>query len=310
MDIKYIKSALLCIFLFLFSTLSFAQESAKGIYLTQYTFENTTYLNYLIKNAKAVGINTFVVDYEFPSKRYRNNIALLKENNIQYVARIVMFPDGGTRAQIKSPEYWQRKYSLVKTAVDMGASQIQLDYIRYSSKTPPSSQNAKDIHEIIKWYKTKLAAQGIPLQIDVFGVTSFGESKHIGQNLKLFSESIDAICPMVYPSHYEPFNYHFKRPYETVYDSLTRIQDQFGDDMPIKMYAYIELSNYHYRMSGEKRIEYIKAQLNAVKNAGADGWYAWSPHNRYEYLFKALGGQPKAKNENENENENKTLSQN
>lgn len=265
----------------------------KGIYLTQYTLENTQLLNYLIKNAKLAGIDTFIVDIERPSKRYKENIALLKDNNIQYVARIVMFEGGGTKEQIKNPAYWQKRYALVKAAVDLGASQIQLDYIRYNTKQRPSAQNAKDILEIIQWYKNKLAAQNIPLQVDVFGVASFGESKYIGQNIKLFSQSVDAICPMVYPSHYVPFPKHFKQPYETVYDSLTRIKEQFDDKMPIKMYAYIELSNYHYPMSKAKTLEYINAQLKAVEAAGADGWYAWSPHNRYDNLFHILQNQQK-----------------
>jgi hypothetical protein len=199
-----------------------------------------------------------------------------------------MFPGGGTHAAITNEAVWQRKYELVKEAVALGASQIQLDYIRYNTKQKPSSENAKNIHKIIQWYKAKLSAMHVPLQIDVFGIASFGESKYIGQNIKLFSESVDAICPMVYPSHYEPFAEHYATPYETVYDSLTSIKEQFDNDMPIKMYAYIELSNYHYSMSGEKRKAYIKAQLKAVHAAGADGWYAWSPHNRYDYLFEVL----------------------
>jgi hypothetical protein len=260
----------------------------KGIYLTQYSLENTAFLNNLIKNAKAAGIDTFVVDLELISKRYKNNIALLKENNINWVARVIMFPGGGTKQQVENPAYWQRKYSLVKQAVDWGASAIQLDYIRYNTKQKPSSENAKNILQIISWYKNKLAPSNIPLEVDVFGIASFGESKYIGQNIKLFSQTVDAICPMVYPSHYVPFREHFNTPHETVYESLANIQDQFGGKMPMKMYAYIELSNYHFPMSRPKTLEYIKAQLSAVSEAGADGWYAWSPHNRYDNLFTVL----------------------
>lgn len=260
----------------------------KGIYVTQWNFENTAFLNHLIKRAKAAGIDTFVVDLELVSKKYKANVALLKENNIKYVARIIMFPGGGTAEQIHNPTYWQRKYPLMQQAVNWGAQEIQLDYIRYSSKEKADPQHSKDILNIIAWYKNKLAGQNIPLQVDVFGVASFGESKHIGQNVKLFSENVDAICPMVYPSHYTPFDEHFRTPFETVYGSLKRIQKIFNNKMPIKMYAYIELSNYHYPMSREKTLEYIKAQLSAVKQSGADGWYAWSPHNRYDNLFYIL----------------------
>lgn len=260
----------------------------KGIYVTQYNFENTAFLNYLIKHAKASGIDTFVVDLELPSKRYKQNIALLKENKIHYVARIIMFPGGGKATDMKNPAYWQKKYSLVKQAMDWGANEMQLDYIRYSSKEKASEEHAKQVLEIIRWYKSKLVGQNIPLQVDVFGITSFGESKHIGQNIKLFSQTVDAICPMVYPSHYVPFPEHFKHPYDTVYDSLRHIKKQFGDEAPIKVYAYIELSNYHFPMTHTKTLDYIQAQLQAVAEAGADGWYAWSPHNRYDNLFSIL----------------------
>ncbi|VVC74756.1 hypothetical protein AQUSIP_00280 [Aquicella siphonis] len=277
--------------LILFNYAYAAGNPVKGIYVTQWNLENTTYLNYLIKRAKSAGINTFVVDLEKPGKRYKENIALLKDNHIRYVARIVMFPDGGTASQIENPAVWQKKYTLVKQAIDYGANEIQLDYIRYNTKQKPSAENAKRIHEIIAWYKNKLSGQNIPLQVDVFGIASFGESKYIGQNIKLFSQSVDAICPMVYPSHYAPFPKHFKQPYETVYNSLKSIKGQFDDKMPVKMYAYIELSNYHFPMSRPKTIEYIKSQLRAVQAAGADGFYAWSPHNRYDNLFNILEAQ-------------------
>lgn len=266
--------------------------SVRGIYVTQYMFENTAFLNHLITGAKRAGINTFVVDMDKPSKRYRDNLQLLKDNNIHYVARIVMFPGGGTAAQIENPAIWQKKYALVKQAVDWGASQIQLDYIRYNTKQKPSATNSKNVLRIISWYKNKLSGQNIPLQVDVFGIASFGESKYIGQNIQLFSQSVDAICPMVYPSHYVPYQEHFKKPYDTVFNSLKSIKGQFGNDKtPMRIYPYIELSNYHFPMSRDKTLAYINAQIKAAHDAGADGWYAWSPHNRYDNLFRVLENQ-------------------
>lgn len=290
-----IRMALLGLAMMLFTTIAYADNKMKikGIYLTQYTAENSRTMHYLIKQAKASGIDTFVIDVEYPNSRVRDNIALAKENGISFVARITMFPGGGTAAQIENPDVWQKKYGLVKLALDMGADAIQLDYIRYNTKQPKSPDNAKNIMKIISWYKTKLASQNIPLQIDVFGETSFGESPYIGQNAKLFSETVDVLCPMVYPSHYEPHEYHSKRPYETVNNSLERIQKQFPEKSPVKVIAYIELSNYRYPMSGEKRMDYISAQVKAVKDANVEGFYAWSAHNKYDYLFKVLQNQNK-----------------
>ncbi len=261
----------------------------KGIYLTQYTLEDTPYLNYLIQHSKAVGINTFIVDLERPSKHYHENLALLKKNNISYVVRITMFPGGGTRTQVNTPAIWQEKYALVKQAIAWGADQIQLDYIRYNTEQRPTPQNARDIHKIIQWYKSQLNAQKIPLQLDVFGIASFGPSVYIGQDIKLFSQSADVICPMVYPSHFEPYREHAVTPYDTVYSALDALRDQFEDDnLPFKLYPYIELSNYRYPLSHQQRLAYVKAEIRAAEDADVDGWYVWSAHNDYDTLFEVL----------------------
>lgn len=264
----------------------------KGIYLTQSTLENTRMLTYLIQHAKAAGINTFIIDLDKPSKKYEKNIALVKDSNIIYVARITMFPGGGTPELIASTAVRDKKYALIQNAIAYGAQQIQLDYIRYNTGQKASSQHALTINKIIQWYKDKLTAQKIPLQIDVFGISSFGEEKHIGQNIKLFAPNVDVICPMVYPSHYTPFPLHFAKPYATVYDSLVSIKGQFNNKVPVKVYPYIELSNYHYPLSHEKKLKYIYAQIQAAQDAGADGWYAWSPHNKYDTLFTVLQKYP------------------
>jgi hypothetical protein len=291
--IKGLRVGLSILFFYSFSLFFVAALAApmtKGIYLTQGTMEDTPYLSYLIHHAKAVGINTFIIDFEKPNARYRNNVDLIKQAGITFVARIVMFPGGGTPAQIRNPAVWQKNYALVKQAVDWGAQQIQLDYIRYNSAQPGSAQNAKDVHQIIKWYKARLAAQKIPLQLDIFGIASFGPSIYIGQDIKLFSTTADVICPMLYPSHFEPYKKHAVTPYDTIFKALTALKDQFPDQkaLPFKLYPYIELSNYRYRLSPTQRLAYIAAQIRAAEDAGADGWYVWSPHNQYDTLFHVL----------------------
>lgn len=265
-----------------------ADGFAKGIYVTQPTLESTKRLRRLIQQSKAAGIDTFVVDYKYKSKRYRRNIKLLKENNIRYVVRIVVFPNGGNASQVQSQKYWIKKYYLAQRAINMGAQAVQLDYIRYSTVTRRSKQNARDIYNVIKFFDERLAPQNIPLQIDVFGVTAFGEESGIGQNIKLFAPLIDTLCPMVYPSHYEPAGYHSRRPYETIMKSLTAIKAQFGGKTPFKLIPFIEASNYRYRMSRQQKMQYMSEQMRAARDSGSDGWYVWSPENKYNNLFKLL----------------------
>lgn len=289
---KLIKIIFIALSLIIFSITGSAFAFTKGIYITQGTLENTETMNYLIKRAKAVGISTFIVDLEKPTKNYQRQIDLIRSNHIKYIARIVFYPGGGTQEQVNSREYFEKKFAIIKKAIDYGAEQIQLDYIRYNTKQPPSSKNAEKIYEIIREVKERISKYNIPLQIDVFGIASYGESKYIGQNIKMFSKTVDAICPMVYPSHYEPFRHHAVRPYQTVYDSLKSIQKQFGFQMPVKLIPYIELSNYRYPLSKAKKLEYIYAQIKAAQDSGADGYYVWSPNNWYDNLFTVLETYP------------------
>lgn len=279
------------------SITSFADTKVRGIYINQSTMENTALLKQLIQESKAVGINTFVVDLASVTKNYKKNIDLIKDNGIRYVARIVVFPDGGKAHQIKSKAYWEQKYKLVETAVGFGANEIQLDYIRYSSKQPASAQNAKDVKQVIQFFKNKLAESKVPLQIDIFGEVSYKESPHIGQNIQLFADTIDSASPMVYPSHYHPYQKHSKEPYETVYNSLTALKKQFNHNPPFKLIPYIESSNYHYKWSSAQKSAYVVSQIRATEDAKADGWYVWSPSNAYTSLFNGLKNRNVAKNE-------------
>jgi len=285
------KSALISFFaaLAFVSNCAYASPKDKGIYINQGTLENVTMLNKLIKQSKEVGINTFVVDLNKVTPNYQKNINLIKSNGIKYVARIVVFPDGGYPNQIKSTAHWATKYKLAETAIKFGASAIQLDYIRYNTKQPPSPQNAKDVKKVISWFKQKMNAHNVPLQVDIFGEVSFKESPRIGQNIQLFADTIDAACPMVYPSHYHPYEKHSKQPYQIVYKSLKSLQAQFNNQkMPFKLTPFIESSNYHYKWSAYQRSLYVLSQIRAVEDANADGWYVWSPKNHYDSLFSAL----------------------
>ena len=279
-----------CVGIFILGSLGPATGLAyvKGIYITQGTAQSTRTMQYLIKRSKAVGINTFVIDIYYPNKRYRNNIAMVRRAGIRYVARIVIFPYGGTHAQVKNRKLWEKRWRRAQYAIAMGASEIQLDYIRYRKTTRPSDQNAKNVYEVIKFFRNRMRGTGVKLQIDIFGVAALRPSRSIGQNVVLFANSLDSINPMAYPSHYEPYRHHAVRPYSTVLDTVSALRRQLASHPRVKIYAYIELFNYRYPMNYATKVKYIQAQIQGAMNGGANGWYAWSARNKYNILFNIL----------------------
>lgn len=271
------------------ASLAFAWD--KGIYLTQYTLENPEKLNHFISESKDTGINTFVVDHEYESSHFAPAIAKVKAAGIKVVTRIVVFSNGGNAQQIHSQEHWEDKFDLAYDAIKAGSDVIQLDYIRYSSKSPANPQHARDIYQIIKWFKTKINAQGVPMEIDIFGEVSYYPSMHIGQDIKMFADSVDGVNPMVYPSHFWPYEKYSAEPYKTINNSLNALSSQFDDKAPFKVHAFIEAANYHYvkKSTDEQKQKYLLEEIRAVEDSkGVSGWYVWSANNAYDNLFKVL----------------------
>jgi hypothetical protein len=275
----------------LLSFASTAEAWDKGIYLTQYVLENPQKLDYLLREAKATGINTFVIDHDYYSSRYPAAIAKVKAAGLKTVTRVVVFSDGGNRQQIHSQAHWEEKLKFVNEAIKAGTDSVQLDYIRYSSKEPANPQHAQDVYQIIKWYKSKIGAQNVPMEIDIFGEVSYYPSLHIGQDIKLFADSVDGVNPMVYPSHFWPYQKYSADPYKTINNSLNALAKQFNGNPPFKIHAFIEAVNYHYvkKTSNAEKQRYLLQEIRAVEDAnGVSGWYVWSANNVYDNLFQVL----------------------
>lgn len=263
----------------------------KGIYLTQYMLENPQKINYFIREAKATGINTFVVDHDYYSSRFAPAVAKVKAAGIKCVARIVVFSNGGNAEQIKSKAHWEKQLKMVKDAIKAGVDVIQLDYIRYSSKGPANPQHAKDIYKVISWFKEKINAENVPMEIDIFGEVSYYPSMHIGQDVKMFADQVDGVNPMIYPSHFWPYQKYSADPYKTINNSLNALTSQFNHKAPFKIHAFIEAANYHYlkKTTNAQKQKYLLQEIRAVEDAkNVSGWYVWSANNVYDNLFTVL----------------------
>jgi hypothetical protein len=147
------------------------------------------------------------------------------------------------------------------------------------------------VYQVIKWFKTKTNEQKVPLEIDIFGEVSYYPSMHIGQDIELFSDTVDGVNPMVYPSHFWPYQTYSAEPYKTVNNSLNALAGKFNDKPPFKVHAFIEAANYHYvkKTSNAEKQKYLLEEIHAVEDAkGTAGWYVWSANNVYDNLFEVL----------------------
>jgi hypothetical protein len=270
--------------------------AVRGIYLQQLTAQDPKRLRELIDRSKEVGINTFVVDLWRRAPDYATAVKTIHDAGLRWVPRITMFPDGARPGQIDDRQLLERRWSLVEHALSLGAKDIQLDYIRFSSRNAPSPENAVKVREVLRFFRQRLKERGARLQIDVFGEVSYAPSIRIGQDMGLFAPELDAVCPMLYPSHFEPYKETAKTPYQTVYGAISALERQTKRS-PLPIYPYIEHFNYRYRMTEEQRAAYFEAQLQAVLTSGAQGFYVWSVGNYYDIVFDVLARRARERGE-------------
>jgi hypothetical protein len=270
--------------------------AVRGIYLQQSTVEDASQLRDLIDRAKPASINTFVVDVVRRSPEYEQGIAAIAKAGLRYVPRVTIFPDGARPDQIGDRALLERRWRSIDRALKLGATDVQLDYIRFSSRNGAFPENASQVLEVIRFFRQRVQERGARLQIDIFGEVSYGPSTRIGQDMRLFASNLDAVCPMLYPSHFEPYRETAKAPYETVNGAILALERQI-EAHPIPIYPYIESFNYRHRMTGPERADYFEAQLEAVLDSGAQGFYIWSVGNHYDIPFAVLERRARARRE-------------
>lgn len=232
----------------------------RGVYATAHSAGGSR-LNELIALINETELNAIVIDVKddwgnvtFPTdnpvvaelgtsksiiKDINGLMALLKENDIYPIARIVVFkdtilakmkpewsflrPDGSVWGNSKSTpesfvnpyrkEVWDYNIEVAKEAAKLGFREIQFDYVRFPEgfeKRADSliydrdERNRVDVvADFVKYAREQLTPFGVRVSVDIFGyAASVPAAEGIGQDFEKISKYVDVISPMVYPSHY------------------------------------------------------------------------------------------------------------
>lgn len=244
-------------------------------------------------------------------------IKVLREHNIYPIARIVVFKDPFLARQ--KPEWavkdingglwhdrkglawvdphnqliWDYVIDIAKEAIGLGFQEIQFDYVRFTSdgdlkRCIYPHQNGELRQDVIKnfllYTKDKLKSYNVPISADIFGLSSSVEDDlGIGQQFEKIIESVDIVCPMMYPSHYAPGSFGLRipdlNPYDTVFRSMRDAQKRISKAGAVntQLRPWLQdfsLGNYYGRTQ-------VKAQIRAVQDTGIREWIFWNPKCRY-----------------------------
>lgn len=254
-------------------------------------------------------------------------VASLKEKGIYTIARVVAFKDpvlaqarpelvlckadgvpvseGGGIAWVDpaSREVWDYLLEIAREAAWAGFDEVQFDYVRYPAVSGlPEEDRTGYIAGFLEYAREELHREGVWLSADVFGtvIDSAVDARQIGQDYLTMARAADFICPMVYPSHYAAGAYGLdvpdRAPYETVRAALDRSREALaaGEEAGgVRVWLQGFTATWvrgHIRYSGEE----LRAQMQAVYDAGYTDWIIWNANNTYsaDGLLPAEGERP------------------
>lgn len=166
-------------------------------------------------------------------------IAAAHEHGLYTITRIVSFDDAikgekvpehaiaGRWIDPRIEDAWTYNLDLAKEACELGFDEIQLDYVRFPSGDAVKISGQLDMSQdervgavaaYLAEARKLLHPLGCSVSADIFAiVVSSDNDQGIGQTPEL-SDQLDALSPMVYPSHYSPGWLGFDDPNEHPYD--------------------------------------------------------------------------------------------
>lgn len=198
---------------------------------------------------------------------------------------------GSAWADPYNSDIWKYNIHIAEKAAELGFQEVQYDYVRFPSDGPTklcvyskphsSASAVKALEEFLHRSREKLNARGVGLSIDVFGlVGSSTGDLGIGQKLTQLIDHVDAISPMMYPSHYYAGEFGIKdpnsSPYETIYRSIKDTKKVLGNH-PVELRPWLQDFSLGVKYDGKK----IRDQIDAAADLGVNEWLLWNPSCRY-----------------------------
>jgi hypothetical protein len=171
----------------------------------------------------------------------------------------------------------------------VGFDEIQFDYVRFPSdgdmdaivfpnktSTPPGWV----IAQFVQYASSRLKPLGVRVSADVFGLSATRDLG-IGQIPRRIGRYLDAIYPMVYPSHYGSGEYNLEDPNAapgpTVAYSLRDFNEQLAPIKGVRIIPWLQ----DFSLGRPYTLTDIQEQIDSARRAKAGGYLLWNAAGVY-----------------------------
>jgi hypothetical protein len=184
---------------------------------------------------------------------------------------------------------WKYVVGIAEAAARAGFDEIQFDYVRFPSDGPIESavfprKTAEPIGwtiaRFVHYASNRLRPLGVRVSVDVFGLSATHDLG-IGQIPGRLAKYVDAVYPMVYPSHYNPGEFNLPDPSSTPAKTVAFSLRDFRNAMLGRKAQLIPWLEDFSLTSAHRPPEEVEAQIEAARKAHTNGFLLWNPEGVY-----------------------------
>ena len=250
----------------------------------------------------------------FPQYDVAERLAQAKEHGLYTITRIVTFqddyfpranPDLALRAingdlwinnsglawmDPTIPETWQYPIDLALEACRLGFDEIQFDYARfptdgdisvivYAAGDQDPTTRVDTVRAFLEEASRQIHEEGCAVSADIFAIVlSVDNDQGLGQRVEELSWAVDAISPMIYPSHYSPGWLDLDNPNDHPAEVVGQALDA---GMPrLEGGALMRPWLQGFSWSAEQ----VQESILTAERAGG-GWMLWNSQSLFEPSF-------------------------
>jgi hypothetical protein len=183
---------------------------------------------------------------------------------------------------------WDYNLDIAKAAVRAGFDEIQFDYVRFPSdgdiesavfRGKRNEAMSATIARFVHYATNRLRPMGARVSVDVFGLSAT-RNLGIGQSPRRLAKIVDAIYPMVYPSHYGPGEYGLASPVSVPGRTVGRSLRDFRRQMrrgKADLVPWLE----DFSFTGTTTLDHVQDQIRAARRWKTGGFLLWNPSGVY-----------------------------
>jgi hypothetical protein len=196
-------------------------------------------------------------------------------------------------------DVWKYLVDVAVAAARRGFDEIQFDYVRFPSDGEvsqivypgrTSTAPAWVIAEFLQYARTRLEPLRVRVSADVFGLSA---TRDIGvaQVPRRISRYLDAIYPMVYPSHYSAGEYSLPDPNAAPGRTVAASLADFTHELAGRETDLIPWLQ-DFSLGRTYTLADVQAQIDAAAAAGTAGFLLWNPLGVYSAEALTYDAQP------------------